>query len=116
MRLCTAPGPMADGPLTTLPFPSVHLPGHPPAMDETIPAADMPLLYREVLDAVARLERAGERATAYEIRRRAIRTYSGRWDVSGTRALARLVRDAQRRIDAVPRGTAVSLAGSRETA
>jgi len=85
-------------------------------MDESIPAADMPLLYREVLDAVARLERAGDRAQAYEIRRRAIRTYSARWDTAGRRALGKLVREAQSRIDAMPRTAAVSLAGSRELA
>jgi len=84
-------------------------------MDESIPAADMPLLYREVLDAVARLERAGDRAQAYEIRRRAIRTYSARWDMSGRRAMAKLVREAQSRIAASPR-TAVALAESRELA
>lgn len=85
-------------------------------MDESIPAADLPLLYREVLDAVARLERAGDRAVAYEIRRRAIRTYSARWDAAGRRAMRKLAREAQARIDASPRATAVALAGSRELA
>jgi len=85
-------------------------------MDESIPAADMPLLYREVLDAVARLERADERAQAYEIRRRAIRTYSARWDASGRRAMSKLMREAQARIDANPRAAAPALAGSREPA
>ena len=84
-------------------------------MDESIPAAEFPLLYREVLDAVARLERIGERASAYDIRRRAIRTYSARWDTSGRRALAKLAREAQARIDASPRAAAVALAGSHET-
>lgn len=84
-------------------------------MDQPIPAEDMPLLYREVLDAVARLERAGDRAQAYDIRRRAIRTYSGRWDPAGRRALAKLAREAQGRIAAMPRA-AVALSGSRELA
>jgi hypothetical protein len=84
-------------------------------MDESTPAAEMPQLYREVLDAVARLERLGDRANAYEIRRRAIRTYSARWDRSGHRALAKVAREAQVRIDAAPRA-AVALAGSREPA
>lgn len=85
-------------------------------MDQTIPAADMPLLYREVLDAVARLERLGDRARAYEIRRRAIRTYSARWDASGSRALRKLAAEAQARIDASPAHAVGALAESRETA
>ena len=89
---------------------------HALPMDESIPAAEMPLLYREVLDAVARLERAGDRAHAYEIRRRAIRTYSARWDTAGRQGLAKLVREAQARIDAIPRAASVALAGSREPA
>ncbi len=85
-------------------------------MDESIPAADLPRLYREVLDAVARLERVDERARAYEIRRRAIRTYSARWDDAGRRAMDKLVREAQARLDANPRAAVGALAGSRELA
>jgi hypothetical protein len=85
-------------------------------MDESIPAADIPLLYREVLDAVARLERLGDRAVAYDIRRRAIRTYSTRWDASCRRALAKLVHESQGHLDAGPRAAAVALAGTREPA
>ncbi|HYO44511.1 MAG TPA: hypothetical protein VES19_15035 [Candidatus Limnocylindrales bacterium] len=85
-------------------------------MDDSIPAADIPLLYREVLDAVARLERLGDRANAYEIRRRAIRTYSARWDASGRRALAKLAREAQGRIAASPRAASIALTGTREPA
>ena len=86
-------------------------------MDDAIPAAERPRLYREVLDAVARLERVGERAAAYEIRRRAIRAYSARWDAGGTRSLGKLLAETQARLDASPRAAAVgALAGSREVA
>jgi hypothetical protein len=54
---------------------------------------------------------------AYEIRRRAIRAYSARWDAGGTRSLERLVAEAQARLDASPRAAALgALAGSRELA
>jgi len=86
------------------------------AMGDSIPAADMPVIYREVLDAVARLERTGERAQAYEIRRRAIRTYSARWDSNGRRSLVKLAREAQARLDASPRAATAALAESREPA
>lgn len=86
-------------------------------MDESIQQADMPQLYREVLDAVARLERAGERAAAYEIRRRAIKTYSARWDDKGKRSLDKLAREAGAQLAASPRATALgSLTGHTEPA
>jgi hypothetical protein len=86
-------------------------------MDESIPVADMPHLYRDVLDAVARLERVGERAAAYEIRSRAIHTYSSRWDDKGKRSLARLAREAQTLLAASPHAAAFgSLTGNTELA
>ena len=86
-------------------------------MDESIQEAEMPHLYREVLDAVARLERVGERAAAYEIRRRAIRTYSGRWDDKGKRSLDKLVRQARAQLAASPHAAALGLlAGNTEPA
>jgi hypothetical protein len=86
-------------------------------MDESIQEADMPHLYREVLDAVARLERVGERPAAYEIRRRAIRTYSARWDDKGKRSLDKLARQAHARLAASPHATTLgSLAGNTEPA
>jgi hypothetical protein len=64
-------------------------------MDDQIPAEVLPSLYREVLDAVGRLERAGQREAAWEIRRRALVAYSTRWDAHGRRALERLGREAR---------------------
>lgn len=69
-------------------------------MDERLAAEELPALYRAVLETVARLERAGERAYAFEVRRRALKTYSTRWDDRGRRALARLNRDATARLEA----------------
>ena len=77
-------------------------------MDESIQLDDMPHLYRDVLDAVARLERVGERSAAYEIRRRAIRAYSARWDERGRRTLAKLTREANARLASSPRAAAVA--------
>jgi hypothetical protein len=64
-------------------------------MDDPIPAELLPGLYREVLEAVTRLERAGQRELAFDIRRKALRAYSTRWDERGRRALERLARDAR---------------------
>ena len=87
------------------------------SMDSPVPAAAMPGLYREVLDAVARLERVGERTRAYDIRRRAIRTYSARWDDAGRRNLEKLAHEAAARLAANPKAaTLAALSGSRELA
>jgi hypothetical protein len=72
-------------------------------MDESIPAEALPTLYRSVLATVARLERAGERSFALQIRRRALETYSTRWDESGRRSLEKLDREARTRLIATKR-------------
>jgi hypothetical protein len=81
-------------------------PGHSGPMDEHIPAEALPTLYRAVLETVARLERAGERAYAWELRRKALRTYSTRWDESGRRSLERLERDGRVRLEATRKANA----------
>jgi hypothetical protein len=63
-------------------------------MDQHIPAEELPTLYRAVLETVARLERAGERQYAWEIRQKAVRTYSTQWNEGGRRTLLRLDRNA----------------------
>jgi hypothetical protein len=72
-------------------------------MDEHIPAEELPTLYRAVLETVARLERAGERPFAWEIRQKAVRTYSTQWNERGRRTLLRLDRDAQARLETTRR-------------
>jgi len=75
-------------------------------MDDRVPAEELPTLYRSVLETVARLERAGDRSFAFELRQKALRTYSTRWDDGGRRALARLDRDGHSRLEAARRADA----------
>lgn len=85
------------------------------AVDDQYPAERLPSLYREVLDAVARLERAGERSTAWEIRTQAVRVYSTRWDDHGRRRLERLAADARESLARSQHAAAmVALTGSSE--
>jgi hypothetical protein len=71
-------------------------------MEDQIPAELLPHLYREVLDVVARLERAGGRAEAFEIRRRALGVYSTHWDEHGRQSLARLAAEGRERLNRRP--------------
>ena len=114
----TAPGLMACAVGTTRPFPCRHARGTLRSMDDQTPAEELPTLYRAVLETVARLERAGERSFAFEIRRKALRTYSTRWDEGGRRDLVRLDREAQARLDAAPvvGARATGLAATSESA
>lgn len=65
-------------------------------MDPTSPAQELPALYRAILDRVAELEAAGERATAGRVRREATAAYSRAWDERARRRLLGLLRDADR--------------------
>ena len=79
-------------------------------MEDHVPAEEIPTLYRGVLETVARLERVGDRRYAYDLRARAVRTYSTRWDEAGRRALGRLDREGHARLEATRRAGARSRA------
>jgi hypothetical protein len=89
-------------------------------MDSNSPAEDLPTLYRAILDRVALLEAAGERAEAGRIRTQATTTYSRAWDSRARRELEGLLRRAERPTAAesrLGRGGArrVGRAGRRQT-
>ena len=83
-------------------------------MDDQTPAEVLPSLYREVLETVSRLERAGQRDVAWEIRRKALVAYSTHWDSQGRKALEKLNREA-RQVLSSKRVAAASVALSTGT-
>lgn len=62
------------------------------------PSAELPALYRAVLDGVAALERNGDRAIATSIRRQAIATYASSWDDRHRDRLLKLLGRIQREL------------------
>ena len=86
-------------------------------MDDPIPAEELPRLYRAVLDTIARLEHAGDRAFAFRLRRDAVTSYSTRWDEHGRQTLISLDRKAHARLAGLPGpATRPTLARSTEPA
>jgi hypothetical protein len=68
-------------------------------METNSPAEDLPALYRAILDRVAELEVAGERARAARLRTDATDAYSRAWDERARRRLEALLRRSDRDID-----------------
>ena len=64
----------------------------------TPPSAELPALYRAVLDGVALLERRGQRTVATSIRRQAIAAYANAWDERHRERLAALHERVRREI------------------
>ncbi len=62
------------------------------------PSAELPALYRAVLDGVAILERRGERSLATSIRRQAIAAYANAWDDRHRERLAALLERLRREL------------------
>jgi hypothetical protein len=69
-------------------------------MDSNSPAEELPTLYRAILDRVALLEAAGERAEATRVRSQATAAYSRAWDARARRELEGLLRRAERPTEA----------------
>lgn len=65
----------------------------------TPPSAELPALYRAVLDGVAVLERRGERTLAASIRRQAIAAYAHAWDERHRERLTALLERVRREIN-----------------
>ena len=68
-------------------------------METNSPAEELPALYRAILDRVAELEAAGERAAAARLRADATDAYSRAWDERARRRLETLLRRADRDAD-----------------
>jgi hypothetical protein len=73
-------------------------------METNSPAEDLPALYRAILDRVAELEVAGERARAARLRTDATDAYSRAWDERARRRLEALLRRSDRDSDAERHG------------
>jgi hypothetical protein len=73
-------------------------------METNSPAEDLPALYRAILDRVAELERAGERARAASLRSDATAAYSRAWDERARRRLEMLLRRSDRDPDVERQG------------
>ena len=69
-------------------------------METNSPAEELPALYRAILDRVAELEVAGERARAAQLRNDATDAYSRAWDERARRRLELLLRRSDRDTDA----------------
>ena len=65
-------------------------------MDPNAPAEELPALYRAILDRVAMLEAAGDRAEALRVRGAATKAYSRAWDERARRDLEALLRRVER--------------------
>lgn len=65
-------------------------------MDPNSPAEYLPTLYRAILDRVAVLEAADERAEAARVRSQATAAYSRAWDDKARRQLENLLQRAAR--------------------
>jgi hypothetical protein len=63
---------------------------------EALISETLPVQYRSVLDAVARLEHRGHRDEAGFVRAEATRAYSGAWNDSASRRLRALLERAER--------------------
>lgn len=64
-------------------------------METNPPAEELPALYRAILDRVAELEAAGQRARAARLRSDATDAYSRAWDERARRRLETLLRRSE---------------------
>jgi hypothetical protein len=70
-------------------------PGDPPVDEGPTIAETLPRAYRQVLDALARLEALGVRREAAQLRSQAIRAYSKSWDEKCHEQLALILAQAE---------------------
>jgi hypothetical protein len=68
-------------------------------METNPPAEELPALYRAILDRVAELEAAGDRARAARLRSDATDAYSRAWDERARRRLETLLRRSEPQSD-----------------